>query len=93
MLRYVKTCPVRLYNGEAKERTYPCEHECHKLDYGGKMVDFKRIEFEVKNMGIMSWMMKGKKKTQIKFNPVANQPSQRHSTDLEYEGGCKNLHI
>lgn len=58
-----------------------------------KMVDFKRIEFEVKNMGIMSWMMKGKKKTQIKFNPVANQPSQWHSTDLEYEGGCKNLHI
>ena len=63
------------------------------LIMGEKMVDFKRIEFEVKNMGIMSLMMKGKKKTQIKFNPVANQPSQRHSTDLEYEGGCKNLHI
>ena len=27
-----------------------------------KTVDFKKIEFEVKNMGIMSWMMKGKKK-------------------------------
>ena len=58
-----------------------------------KTVDFKKIEFEVKNMGIMSWIMKGKKKTQIKFNPVANQPSQWRSTDLEYEGGCKNLHI
>lgn len=31
------------------------------LIMGEKMVDFKRIEFEVKNMGIMSWMMKGKK--------------------------------
>ena len=32
---------------------------------GKKMVDFKRIEFEVKTMGIMSWMMKGKKKLKL----------------------------
>lgn len=78
MLRYVKTCPVRLYNGEAKERTYPCEHECHKLDYGGKMVDFKRIEFEVKNMGIMSLMMKGKKK----FKLSSIQLQTNHPNDI-----------
>lgn len=93
MLRYVKTCPMRLYNGEAKERTYPCEHECHKLDYGKKMVILRGLSLKWRIWGLWAGWWRGKKKTQIKFNPVANQPSQWHSTDLEYEDGYKNLHI
>lgn len=42
------------------------------------MVDFKRIEFEVKNMGIMSWMMKGKKK--LKLSSIQLQTN--HPSDI-----------
>lgn len=42
------------------------------------MVDFKRIEFEVKNMGIMSWMMKGKKN--LKLSSIQLQTN--HPSDI-----------
>lgn len=48
------------------------------LIMGEKMVDFKRIEFEVKNMGIMSWMMKGKKK--LKLSSIQLQTN--HPNDI-----------
>lgn len=48
------------------------------LIMGKKMVDFKRIEFEVKNMGIMSWMMKGKKK--LKLSSIQLQTN--HPNDI-----------
>lgn len=48
------------------------------LIMGEKMVDFKRIEFEVKNMGIMSLMMKGKKK----FKLSSIQLQTNHPNDI-----------
>lgn len=48
------------------------------LIMGKKMVDFKRIEFEVKNMGIMSWMMKGKRK--LKLSSIQLQTN--HPNDI-----------
>lgn len=48
------------------------------LIMGEKMVDFKRIEFEVKNMGIMSLMMKGKKK--LKLSSIQLQTN--HPNDI-----------
>lgn len=79
MLRYVKTGPMRLYNGEAKERTYPCEHECHKLDYGKKMVILRGLSLKWRIWGLWAGWWRGKKKN-LKLSSIQLQTN--HPSDI-----------